>query len=59
MFNTNTVARGRIMYYKALIEITLNKPVLSKLKVYPAEGHVAIADVHYGWKPDICEMSLF
>lgn len=42
------------MYAKVLIEITLEKPLPSKLSVRIAKGHVAVVDVHYIWKPEIC-----
>lgn len=39
-------------YAKALIEVTLDKPLL--LHVQKAPGHVAEVCVRYGWTPDIC-----
>lgn len=52
-FDVNIVARKKLVYDKALTEITPDKPPPSKLRVCPAPGHVAIVDVHYSWKPDI------
>ena len=46
-FDANTVARSRIVYAKALIEITPDKPLPSKLRVCPSDGIVADIDVHY------------
>ena len=53
-FDANTVAREKLVYAKALIEITPDKPLPDSIKVRLSEDHVAEITVKYGWKPDIC-----
>lgn len=55
-FDVNTIARKRLVYAKALIKITRDRPLPSKLRVFPTSGHMTTIDVHYSWKPDIRKM---
>lgn len=52
--DSNTVATKWFVYAKALIEISLKRPLRSTLKVRIAEGHDVDVVVRYSWKPDIC-----
>jgi hypothetical protein len=53
-FDSNTVARDKLVFAKALIEITPDKPLPSSIPVQLAVGHVVDVRVRYGWVPDIC-----
>jgi hypothetical protein len=53
-FDSNTVARDKLVYAKALIEISPFKPLPSSIPVQLAVGHVVDVRVRYGWVPDIC-----
>jgi hypothetical protein len=53
-FDSNTVARDRLVYAKALIEISPDKPLPTSIPVQLAVGHVVDVRVRYGWVPDIC-----
>lgn len=55
-FDANTVAHKNLLYVGALIEITLNNPLPSKLKLRIVEGHAVDIKVNYSWKPDICSI---
>jgi hypothetical protein len=53
-FDSNTVARDKLVYAKALIEISPHRPLPSSIPVQLAIGHVVEVRVRYGWVPDIC-----
>jgi hypothetical protein len=53
-FDSNTVARDKLVYAKALIEISPHRPLPSSIPVQLAVGHVVEVRVRYGWVPDIC-----
>jgi hypothetical protein len=53
-FDSSTVARDKLVYAKALIEISPLKPLPTSIPVQLAVGHVADVRVRYGWVPDIC-----
>lgn len=53
-FDANTVARDKLIYAKALIEITPEKPLPDTVKVKIADDYIAEIRVRYGWTPDIC-----
>jgi hypothetical protein len=53
-FDSNTVARDKLMFAKALIEISPSKPLPTSIPVQLAVGHVVEVRVRYGWVPDIC-----
>jgi hypothetical protein len=57
-FDSNTVARDKLMFAKALIEISPTKPLPSSISVQIAVGHVVEVRVRYGWVPDICTACL-
>ena len=53
-FDSNTVDRDKLMYAKALIEISPSKPLPTSIHVQLAVGHIVEVRVRYGWVPDIC-----
>jgi hypothetical protein len=53
-FDSNTVERDKLMYAKALIEISPSKPLPTSIPVQLAVGHIVEVRVRYGWVPDIC-----
>lgn len=53
-FDANTVARKSLVYTKAMIKITSDRLLPSQLKLHLANGHDAVIEVNYSWKPDIC-----
>lgn len=52
-FDSSTVDHRSLRYARALIEITLVKPLPSKLKVRLAEEHDVEIDVQISWNPEI------
>lgn len=52
--DSNTMARKRMVYDKALIEISSIKPLPSSIKVRVIEGVDAEVIVRYSWTPLIC-----
>lgn len=47
-FDAKTVAREKLVYANALIEITLDKPLLNNIKVRVTESHVVEIIVRHG-----------
>lgn len=46
-FDANIIARSRLVYAKALIEVTPDKLFPTRIPMRIAEGHVSFVDVHY------------
>lgn len=54
-FDANTVARRNLVFARALIEVTPDKPLPTQLKVC-IEEHFYYVDVSYKWNPEICSL---
>lgn len=52
-FDFDSMARKKLVYAKALVEISPSKPLPSSIRFKISEGVEAEIIVRYGWKPDI------